>query len=914
MRNKDKKIKKPIQSLFSTKKFYEHPRIMLTVILLISVFFAIQIITMRFDNNNFRFIPKNDISRVSTQKIADIFGDEVPILIGLERSFSSILEKPFLDEIKKLDENLKSVDLVKNTVLITNTQHIEAGDGEILTAPLIPENFQGSEEEIKAVERKLRSWQLYSKSLVSDDLKATQILVFFNVTNEASGSPEAVEACRKIIDITNAWNFPDSKIYLTGTPVFNEIVNEATAHDLAFLVPLVIAVVIVILFLSFGRFSGVFLPLLTVIVSVIWALGAMALFQVPLSILSTILPVILIAVGSAYGIHVINHYYDEVVQDDSISKTEHKRQVINALHEVIRPVFLAALTTFAGFVSFCFTSIVPIFEFGLFASFGVISAFLISITLIPSILIIRGPKKAAMKFARKHNNENAGKLDKGIANTFVLISGHNRSVILFTLVMIILSIFGLKKLVIDNVLMEYFEPEVPVVQSDVFMREKFGGSKLLNLLITVEDGSTVIRPDILKALDDMGIYLEEEVPEVGKVTSITELIKRINQVFNADEPPEGVSLSSVNMSSPALSENSNIQTSSTDEDDFWDFGNTEEETSQDSDNGSSEEVISNNGFSSRKYSQKEIIEFLNDIIGERKNAHISTEELMQGFGKKINYQGLSYYEIPINPQKYGKENKTELIDLIENYLILLGKNAEDFVDNISSPKALKVNVQLRTVGQKDSDKAMSAIEEFIKIKFPKDVKIEMGGFVLIEKALNKLVVESQLISVGVSLLIVFLILSIYYRSAIAGIIGIIPLSLSILINFGFMGFLGIKLNIGTAMVASFAIGIGVDYTIHFLAAYHKHALRAAGEKPFLYSAFLSSGKAILFNAVSVGAGFAVLMLSKFNMLAELGFLISLIMVTSSLSSLTVLPILLNLLKPKFIKKVLPVNIQENENH
>lgn len=111
------------------------------------------------------------------------------------------------------------------------------------------------------------------------------------------------------------------------------------------------------------------------------------------------------------------------------------------------------------------------------------------------------------------------------------------------------------------------------------------------------------------------------------------------------------------------------------------------------------------------------------------------------------------------------------------------------------------------------------------------------------------------------------------------------------------------------MVASFAIGIGVDYTIHFLAAYHKYILQK--EKDFLYTAFLSSGKAILFNAVSVGAGFAVLMLSKFNMLAELGFLISVIMITSSLGSLTILPTLLNLFKPKFIKKILPIDKKRN---
>ena len=81
----------------------------------------------------------------------------------------------------------------------------------------------------------------------------------------------------------------------------------------------------------------------------------------------------------------------------------------------------------------------------------------------------------------------------------------------------------------------------------------------------------------------------------------------------------------------------------------------------------------------------------------------------------------------------------------------------------------------------------------------------------------------------------------------------------------------------------------------------------------MYLTFLGSGKAILFNAVSVGAGFAVLMFSKFNMLSELGFLIALIMITSSLGSLTILPVLLNLMKPKFIRKLLPVDIKEVKN-
>ncbi|UTY32144.1 efflux RND transporter permease subunit [Treponema putidum] len=888
-------MKKETKHIFSVKNFYKHPITMLITILAITLFFALQIIRLDFDNNNFRFIPKNDPSRISAKKIADIFGEDVPILIGIERRFSTIVDKEFLDEIRKLDENLKKLDLVKNTVLITNTTHIDIGEEGIVSEPIIPPDFSGTEEEIKAVKHKLRSWDMYERSLVSEDLHATQILVFLNITNEESGSPETIAVCRKIMELTAVWNFPDSKIYLTGTPIFNEIVNEATAHDLSFLIPLVIVVVVGVLFLSFRRFTGVFLPLLTVITSVIWALGAMALFNVPLSILSTILPIILIAVGSAYGIHVINHYYDEVIQDDSISKEEHKNQVVKALSEVIRPVFLAALTTFAGFVSFCFTSVVPIFEFGIFSSFGVAAAFLISITLIPSILILRGPKKPSMRWADKKNN--TSRLDRGIASTFVIIAEHSRSVILFVGLIVIFSVLGLKKLVIDNVLMEYFDKDVAVIQSDTFMRKHFGGSKVLEMVIKTQDGSSVIRPDILKAIDNLSIFLEEEVDDVGKVTSIVPLIKRLNQVYNADESPEGIS-KEIQYDDIVEAEDSGS---------FGDFGTFETE---EADNNQLTEDIRTK---KKQYSQEEIMAILNEAAEERTKKNLSAEKLVYEFGKKINYKGLAYYEIPSDPKKYGKETQEDLSALMGNYLLLLGKNTEGFLDNNTNPKTLKVNIQLRTVGQKDTDKVLEEINEFVRLKFPKDVTAETGGFVLVEKTLNKLVVESQLISVGVSLFIVFLILSIYYRSAIAGFFGIIPLTLSILINFGIMGRFGIKLNIGTAMVASFAIGIGVDYTIHLLAAYHKCFLKTKGNGQFLYLTFLGSGKAILFNAVSVGAGFAVLMLSKFNMLSELGFLIALIMLTSSLGSLTILPVLLNLMKPKFIRKLLPVDIKEVKN-
>ena len=889
------------------KKLYKHPRVILGIILGITLFFALQLPRIRFDNNNFRFIPESDPARIADAEMAKIFGDSVPLLIGIQRHYSTIIDYKFLEKMQELDKQLLALPLVKSVVSLTTTTHIEAAGDSIVSGKLVPEHLAGSPEELNTITERLRSLDTYNRSLVSDDLKATQTIIFLNVKQEESGSPETIAVCRKVMSIAEKWDFPDSVAYVTGAPVFSEIVNEATSHDLMFLVPIVVIVVAGVLFFSFRRFTGVFLPLLTVIISCIWAIGAMALLQIPLTILSTVLPVILIAVGSAYGIHVINHYFDEVTQSKEISRETHSAQIVEAMSRVIPPVFLAALTTFAGFVSFCFTSVVPIFEFGIFSSFGVLSAFIVAVTLIPAILILRGPRNPTIGGRFGVQPSHTGIIDRIIADTLMIVHAHKRSVLLISLGCIIFAGLGISKLVIDNVLMEYFEPDVQVVRSDTFIRENFGGSKLLNLIIKGEKQGDVIRPDVLQAIDSLAEYAEENIPEVGKVTSLADVIKRFNQVYNADAPAAGLTPTGANSTEKGEKDTFG---------DFGDFGDADTSWGFDnigswSDSEPSVSTSSETGHATmetkkeRAYTFSEVIEKLAAAQAARHGRYVSATELVDALKKDINYKGAAYYEIPTDPQKYGKETQEELSMLIQNYLLLMGGNVQDFIDDIHTPATLKVNIQLRTVGQHDSEQALQAIMAYVKANFPKDISVEANGSMFIEQSLNTLVVQSQLISVAVSFGIVFLILAIYYRSIIAGIIGIIPLMISVALNFGFMGIVGIKLNIGTAMVASFAIGIGIDYTIHYLAAYHHEYTKRRDDRNFLIHTFYGSGKAILFNAVSVGAGFAVLMLSKFNMLSELGLLIALVMGTSSFASLTILPTILSIVKPRFITKALP---------
>jgi len=417
-------------------------------------------------------------------------------------------------------------------------------------------------------------------------------------------------------------------------------------------------------------------------------------------------------------------------------------------------------------------------------------------------------------------------------------------------------------------------------------------------------------------MDGLAVYAAEKIPEVGKVLSFTDFVKRINQVLNADESAAGLaagaSISGSDSDAPLFgfgpNDNEGGDESGEPAFGFGDFMSAPPHgaaASPGAVTSASKTAAGTANAGTDVFDEKAAAVLVAKALDECGRYGYSADQIVDGLFRAVNYKGRAYYEIPVDPQRYGKQSSDELAALISNYMVLLAGSIDAFADDPLEPKSLCMSVQLRTLGQIDTDRAIDKMRSYIEDRFPKNVKVEIAGTALIEKSLNVLVVQSQLSSVVLSILLVFLILSIYYRSAVAGLIGLAPLVSAILIDFAVMGFAGIKLNIGTAMVASIAVGIGIDYTIHYMAAYHRAYLAAGGRGDFLRATFLGSGKAIIFNAASVGLGFAVLGLSQFNILASLGLLIALTMATSSLASLTLLPVLLNWIQPAFIKRKLP---------
>jgi len=859
------------------EKLFKHPALVVGVIALITVFFGFWIPRAELDNNNIRFLPDKNPAKLISEYIDETFGGQVMILVGLERPYRTVFEKNFLRRIRDFSQAVENTEYVKSVNSIMSTQYITGDNDSIVVSDLVPEDFSGTDEEITELKRRIASWDLFSNSLVSDDLSATQILITLDAVTADFTRPEVTRSIEKIRKIAGEIFSDEEKVYFTGQPIINAIINKSMIADNILLIPLVVIVVLAMLFFSFRRFTFVVLPFLTVIIAVVWTVGIAALLGIKLSVITTILPVILVAVGSAYGIHIVTHYMEDT-QNKPLADDEHRALVLAIVKKLIKPVFLAALTTIAGFISFCFTPIVPMREFGFCASVGVTAAFAVAVLLIPSMFLLRGP---LVLDEQPEEQADVSRFNNAIAGFFTGIAEKKVLVLSLAVLTAIISLYGLSKVIIDNAVVEFFQNETDISRSDRFIREHFGGSKDLNLVIQADTTEELLHPDVLQAVDSLSVYLTEQVPDAGKVVGFTDIVKRINQVFNVGESPEG--LQPVN------------SYAGTDSFGFGDFGFGFGDFGFD--DNYIETPKQDNNYSLAKYNTADLIRFLDNAAG--KSPHLSGNDLVRELKRLTNYEGMAYYEIPTDPKRYGKESKEELQQLIANYLVLLaGDDDSGYANDPLEPTAIRTMVQLRTVGNKDSQAVIETIKKYIAVNFPKNAEVIIGGGITYEMAVTDLIFNSQLISIFVSVLIVFLIVAFSNKSLIAGFIGAVPLTLAILCNFAVMGFLGIKLSLGTALISSLAVGIGIDYTIHFI-EFFKHEYQS-GEPAFLRKTFIGCGKAIMINALSVGAGFGVLAFSQFRIIAQLGALIALSMLITAFVSLTVIPALLMTIKPKFI--------------
>ncbi|HPB67079.1 MAG TPA: MMPL family transporter, partial [Spirochaetales bacterium] len=168
---------------------------------------------------------------------------------------------------------------------------------------------------------------------------------------------------------------------------------------------------------------------------------------------------------------------------------------------------------------------------------------------------------------------------------------------------------------------------------------------------------------------------------------------------------------------------------------------------------------------------------------------------------------------------------------------------------------------------------------------------------------SDLILQGQMSSLGLSVIIVFMLVAFMFRSVLLGLVSTIPVLISIAVNFGVMGLLNVPLTTSTALISSIAVGIGVDYAIHLITHY-REALKALGdEERAARFAMSHTGRAVLLNAAIVISGFMVMVFSVFPPNRQVGLLVSLNMLTAFLATVTIMFMVLRSIPPRLSKEL-----------
>ncbi|MBC8174909.1 MAG: RND family transporter [Candidatus Marinimicrobia bacterium] len=259
---------------------------------------------------------------------------------------------------------------------------------------------------------------------------------------------------------------------------------------------------------------------------------------------------------------------------------------------------------------------------------------------------------------------------------------------------------------------------------------------------------------------------------------------------------------------------------------------------------------------------------------------------------------------------HGGKKEFEVIpdnrQLIAQYLFLYSLTGDEsdfdqFIDDIDYPENAHLIVRLKKIKTSQIVKMVEDTEDYIRANLF-GVPITLTGAAALIGELAKMIVRGQMVSLSVSLVIIFIIMTFIFRSFVGGLLSIIPLGTAIILVFGLMGYLNIELNMATAMLTSIMIGVGVDYTVHFLWHLREHIRSGQKLEEAIYTTLRISGKGIVFNALSVIIGFTVLTLSVFLPVYFFGFLIMLSISMCLFGSLALLPAIVSWINPKFLHR------------
>lgn len=727
------------------KYVVEHPRQIIFAILLITLVFAWQIPNLRFQTSIYDLAIEDLPETIQYNSFKEEFGCEEIILVVAKAKY--IFEPKTFEQVERLAKELSGIKGVKRVISLPG----------IKRAMDITNKWSLSD-----FKRIISPIKLLQRNLVSEDNKTTVLSLILEDVKEKD---QFIDAVKKVIDNTNA----SLSLYQIGMPIVSKALGKFTEQDFFRLPPITFALIAIILFVFFRNLRGILIPAGSVLIALIWTFGLMAWTGTPLAMLTMIVPIFLIAVGTAYCMYIFPEYLESIKKSDSP-----KEASFQCFIRLGFPTSLAVITTTIGLCSLLVNKISAIREFAIFSCFGILCMLVIILTFLPAIMaLLPLPKKNT-----EHEELKDGFLDRILAGIVNLNLHHQKKALALIAIVVLAGMIGISRVRVETNPVGFFKEDTSISRHFHDIYRDMAGSFPINVVVDSKEDDYFEKPGHLKKIARLQKFLDS-LDGVDKTVSFVDYLKLVNYATN------------------------------------------------------------------------------------RHN-----EE---------------FYALPEEP--------FEIRMLVNSYKTMLGN---DMLQRFMNADFSKLNILLRTHISSSVDilATQEKIEKHLRENFPEAFSFQVTGFGVVISQSSKLLTEGQVKSLSLTLILVFGIMFLLFMSYKVGFIGMLPNCFPIIVNFGLMGWLGIPLSVATSLIASVAIGLAVDDTIHYLVRYNREFKKDLDKNRALKDTINRIGKPIIFTTLTVSIGFSILMFSSFRPTAVFGLMMVVTMFSALVADLILLPSLM----------------------
>jgi predicted RND superfamily exporter protein len=467
-------------------------------------------------NNDYdNWLPANDRVSELYRLVDKQFSSTAILFTVLDFTERGVFQPDSLALVQRLTDALEGIDELFNVSSLTNIIDIRKTDFGVEVGDLIPK-IPESREELDTLQQYVLSKEMYLNALVSKDAAYTVL-----IANIDGSSNEVVTATRVLETIQEVVG--DHPYYFGGDPALIMYSDIYMNKDLLLLIPAVLVVMILILAISFRRFWGVVLPLSFVVLCILWTFGLQALFGIYVNVFTPAVAVLLIAMGADYAVHIYNHYL-------------RRGDILVSTAEITLPVIMSAVTTIAGLLTFGLTRIDLLRFFGIELAFGLGSACLLSVVLLPiCIYLFRAKPDPVVDGVEKEEQV----VQKFLSRLGVWVHGHAKRTLTAALIGMIVIGAGLFRITTNVDFIEFMPADSPPRVGGDILRDYFSGFYPISIYFRgdMED------PALMQTENYVENYLRSH-EMTSAFTSINGLIAEenwlMNGVFAVPETREGV--------------------------------------------------------------------------------------------------------------------------------------------------------------------------------------------------------------------------------------------------------------------------------------------------------------------------------------------------------------------------------------